>query len=88
MVDADRTTTEPTRSSADQRKTTQTPHPSARDGSGIPLTRVYKMACVIGSMRVCYEYCLCGGCIAQKVGLEVEKEVAEETAVVVVVVLY
>jgi hypothetical protein len=50
--DSDRTTTGATRNDADQRKTTQTPHPSARDGSGIPVPRVYKMACVIGSMLV------------------------------------
>ncbi len=53
VVDADRTTTDGTRNDADQRKTTQTPHPVARDGSGIPVPRVYKMACVIGSMLVC-----------------------------------
>lgn len=52
VVAIDRTTTESTRDDADQRKTTQNPHPFARDGSGIPLSRVYKMACVIGSMCV------------------------------------
>jgi hypothetical protein len=52
VVAIDRTTTETTRSDADQRKTNQTPHPSARDGSGIPVPRVYKSTCVIGSMRV------------------------------------
>jgi hypothetical protein len=39
VLAADRTTTETTRNDADQRKTTQTPHPSARDGSGIPILR-------------------------------------------------
>jgi hypothetical protein len=51
-VAIDRATTETTRSDANQRKTNRTPHPIARDGSGIPVPRVYKSTCVIGSMRV------------------------------------
>jgi hypothetical protein len=52
VVAIDRTTMETTRNDADQRKTNQTPHPVARDGSGIPVPRVYKMACVPGSIAV------------------------------------
>jgi hypothetical protein len=39
VVSIDRMTMEATRSEADQRKTTRTPHPVARDGSGIPILR-------------------------------------------------
>ena len=52
LVAIGRTTADGTRDNADQRKTTRTPHPFARDGSGIPVPRVYKMTCVIGSMRL------------------------------------
>ena len=38
-VAIDRATTETTRSDANQRKTNRTPHPVARDGSGIPILR-------------------------------------------------
>jgi len=54
VVAIDRTTMEATRNDADQRKTTQTPHPSARDGSGIPFLRDHISVASLGPFGASY----------------------------------
>ena len=54
VVAIDRTTMEATRNDADQRKTTQTPHPSARDGSGIPILRDHISVASLGPFGASY----------------------------------
>lgn len=59
MVAADRTTTETTRSEADQRKTTRLPIPLARDGSDIPILRDHISVASLGAYRGIIYTCSC-----------------------------